>query len=437
MQPPSPVAGDQARAAPRPQGPDLLGLASDGGTSRAQPADLLNARRACARSSSRGTARLQRSSVLAPLLSLEDLYLGVLVAAEDLGVRLRPELKRGETFHEENIVEEAIKSGALFRDADLAEPFRASQSCSTARVAAAWITKCLTDRYYGLESLALASMIERGNHTAKIQGLPDLPGLATTPAQKLALGRAWLRCWQRSGFSLSRMPPAWRSNEVQVRSGKFRELGHLLRDKSTRAPFEREWVPKLLEWLTEQLAPGKYLLKGGELSLEIGGAWAYCQSCRSTQRLFPGRATCVNCGQDTATPIDPDCDPVFMARKGYYRTSTLEALKVPPRAPIALIAAEHTAQLNTAQAAEVFSKAEEHELLFQDVDLGVDDNGRERPAIDVLVLHDDHGGRYRHRHSLRCVAAEHAARSGELPAACRSRGPTRQCGRHGYGIRQC
>ena len=48
-----------------------------------------------------------------------------------------------------------------------------------------------------------------------------------------------------------------------------------------------------------------------------------------------------------------------------------------------LIATEHTAQLNTAQAKEVFSKAEEYELLFQDVDLA-EETGRERPAIDVL-----------------------------------------------------
>src|SRR5205085_3177351 len=51
--------------------------------------------------------------------------------------------------------------------------------------------------------------------------------------------------------------------------------------------------------------------------------------------------------------------------------------------PIVLIAAEHTAQLNNAQSREVFSKAEENELLFQDIDLGAVD-GKERPAIDVL-----------------------------------------------------
>ena len=51
---------------------------------------------------------------------------------------------------------------------------------------------------------------------------------------------------------------------------------------------------------------------------------------------------------------------------------------------MALIAAEHTAQLNTAQEEEVFSKAEEYELLFQDVDLEPGDAELRRPAIDVL-----------------------------------------------------
>src|SRR6202042_3692465 len=38
----------------------------------------------------------------------------------------------------------------------------------------------------------------------------------------------------------------------------------------------------------------------------------------------------------------------------------------------------------SAQADDVFSKAEEKELLFQDVDLGVDDEDHIRPAIDIL-----------------------------------------------------
>lgn len=331
-----------------------------------------------------GYARLARVPIVAPLLSLEDLYLGVLIAAKDMGVRLRPELKVGESFQDENLVEEAVKSGALTRDTDILQLLVRLRGSAPPESLLRAITKSLGDRYYGLESLALASIIERPEHSTKIHSWPDVTGYAQSQEEKIALARAWLRCWNRSGFWLSRMPPAWWLRDVQPRSGKFVGMNRLLRDKPARSLFEKEWVPRLLNLFAEQTAPGRFRLKGGELSLEVGGAWAYCQSCRTAQRPFPGRATCVNCGQDTATPIDPNKDPVFMARKGYYRASTIDALRTPPTAPMALIAAEHTAQLNAAQAEDVFSKAEEHELLFQDVDLGPDNTGRDRPAIDVL-----------------------------------------------------
>ncbi len=331
-----------------------------------------------------GYARLAGSAIIANLLSLEDLYLGVLIAAKEMGVRLRPELKVGESFQDENVVEEAVRNGALTRDTDLLQLLVRLRGSAPPESLLRAITKSLADRYYGLESLALASLVERPEHAPKIHALPDVLGYAQSQDEKIALARAWLRCWSRPGFWLSRMPPAWWLRDVQPRSGKFKDMHRLLRDKPARTIFDKEWVPRLLGLFAEQTAPGKFRLKGGELSLEIGGAWAYCQSCRTAQRPFPGRTTCVNCGQDTVAPIDPDKDPVFVARKGYYRASTLDALRAPPTAPMALIAAEHTAQLNTAQADEVFSKAEEHELLFQDVDLGPEDTGRERPAIDVL-----------------------------------------------------
>ena len=331
-----------------------------------------------------GYARLASSATLANLLSLEDLYLGVLIAAKEMGVRLRPELKVGESFQDENVVEEAVRNGALNRDMDLLQLLVQLRSSAPPESLLRAITKSLADRYYGLESLALASLIERPAHAPKIHGFPDVPGYAQSQDEKIALARAWLRCWKRPGFWLSRMPPAWWLQDVQPGSGKFKDMHRLLRDKPARTLFDKEWVPRLLGLFAEQTAPRKFRLKGGELSLEIGGAWAYCQSCRTAQRPFPGRTTCVNCGQDTVAPIDPNEDPVFVARKGYYRASTIKALRTPPIAPMALIAAEHTAQLNTAQADEVFSKAEEHELLFQDVDLGPDDTGRERPAIDIL-----------------------------------------------------
>ncbi|RJX20735.1 MAG: DEAD/DEAH box helicase [Desulforudis sp.] len=331
-----------------------------------------------------GYARLANSPVVANLLSLEDLYLGVLIAAKEMGVRLRPELKVGESFQDENIVEEEVRSGALTQETSLLQLLVRLRGSAPPESLLRAITKSLADRYYGLESLALASIIECPRHVPKVHALPDIPQYAKSPDEKIALARAWLRCWNRPGFWLSRMPPAWWLRDVQPRSGKFNAINRIIREIQARRLFDKEWVPRLLGLFAEQTAPGKFRLKGGELSLEIGGTWAYCQSCRTAQRPFPGRTTCVNCGNDAATSIDPDNDPVFVARKGYYRASTIEALRTPPTPPMALIAAEHTAQLNTAQAGEVFSKAEEHELLFQDVDLGPEDTGRERPAIDVL-----------------------------------------------------
>ncbi|HEY9229638.1 MAG TPA: helicase-related protein [Gemmatimonadaceae bacterium] len=100
------------------------------------------------------------------------------------------------------------------------------------------------------------------------------------------------------------------------------------------------------------------------------------------QRPWPGVVACTRCGSSNVEPIDPNTDPVFTARKGFYRRAAIEALDGVP--PLALIAAEHTAQIGAAQAHEIYSRAEEHELLFQDVALGPDERGRERPAIDVL-----------------------------------------------------
>ena len=331
-----------------------------------------------------GYARLARSPIVASLLSLEDLYLGVLIAAKDLGVRLRPELKVGESFQEESVVEEAVVSGALERDTKLLQLLVRLRGSAPPESLLRAVTNSLTDRYYGLESLALASLVERHEHSAKIAALPEIPAYAQSDDEKLAIARTWLRCWMRSGIWLSRMPPAWWMRDVQPRSGKFQVMHRLFNDKSARMLFAKEWIPQLLKLFAEQTAPNRFRLKGGELSLEIGGNWAYCQSCRTAQRPFPGRTICINCGQNTATRIDPNTNSVFVARKGYYRASTLGALQTPPVPPMALIAAEHTAQLNTAQADEVFSTAEEHELLFQDVDLGPENTGLERPAIDVL-----------------------------------------------------
>lgn len=334
-----------------------------------------------------GYARLLKSPTLAnlDLPSLEDLYFGVLLAAKQLGARLRPELRSGESFYREvRIVEKALQNGDLRNDTGLFKLWSRIKSSQSPESLLRAIVQVLTDRYYGLESLALASLVERTEHTAKIYDLPDIPNLAESAESKVALARVWLRSWLRPGFWLNQMPAAWLSRDVRTHSGKFTAVNRFLGNKEAKTIFQRNWIPELLSLLAERKTNTQFLLLGSELSLDIGGKWAYCQLCRTTQRPFPGRLTCVNCGCDAAMPIDPDQDIVFRARKHYYRASTVNSLKSPPQPPMALIAAEHTAQLNAAQNDEVFSKAEEHELLFRDVDLGSYASDRSFQAIDVL-----------------------------------------------------
>lgn len=335
-----------------------------------------------------GYRRLQAVPVLRPNLNLEDLYLAVLLASKKLNVRLRPEMKPGESFGAELTVENAIRDGDTENDTGL---LNLCMEIRNERPPEALLDNIITtvqDRFLGFEALALASIAERSKHTAALEKLPPIPGVAETPEAKIGLARAWLRCWQSHGFWLSAMPPVWwrrpRSEGTSIRGqkGKFKAMDTVLTDKASRKIFWDKWSPALLALFTQDSDSGFKRLRGSELTLLFDGTWAHCGSCKSAHRPVPGIAHCLDCGSQDIKQLDPDSDPVFLARKGFYRKPVTEALCDPPRQPMALIAAEHTAQLNAPQNEDVFSKAEENELLFQDIALG--GRSSRTTAIDVL-----------------------------------------------------
>jgi ATP-dependent helicase YprA (DUF1998 family) len=335
-----------------------------------------------------GYKRLQAVQILRPNLNLEDLYLAVLLASKKLNVRLRPEMKAGESFDAELDVEKAVRSGDADNDAGL---FTLCLELRNERPPEALLDNIVTtvhDRFLGFEALALASIAERAKHSAALQQLPDISGIAEAPEHKVALARAWLRCWQRYGFWLSAMPPVWwkrpRSQGTSIRGhkGKFNSMSIVLRDKTALKIFQDKWLPQLLALFTQDSEVGLKRLRGSELTLEFEGTWHSCGSCKSVHRPVPSIRHCLDCGGPDIRELHPDSDSVFLARKGFYRTPVIEALRDPPRKPMALIAAEHTAQLNAPQNEDVFSKAEENELLFQDIALGI--RAGRYSAIDVL-----------------------------------------------------
>lgn len=338
-----------------------------------------------------GYRKLGTVGHIKPLLSLDDLYLAILLASKSLSVRLRPELKAAETFAGEDTVELAVEDGSADSDHGLLFLLTKMRSENPPQALLEDIVTTVQDPFLGLEALALASLCERAELTSRFEALPNLPGLAETPAAKVALVRAWLRCWRGYGFWLSRMPSVWwkrpRTEGVSVKGkrgkGKFADMDAVIRDKSARKIFNDRWTPELLALFAEDNA-GEYRLRGGQLSLQFGGQWVRCATCKSVHRPVPGILHCLDCESDNVVALDPDHDAVFLARKGYYRRPVMAALAMPPSEPMALIAAEHTAQLNAPQNDDVFSKAEEHELLFQDVAPAFGRDARRATAIDVL-----------------------------------------------------
>jgi hypothetical protein len=335
-----------------------------------------------------GFRRLQAVPILRHNLNLEDLYLAVLLASKKLNVRLRPEMKPGESFGAELTVENAVREGETENDAGL---LNLCMEIRNERPPEALLDNIITtvqDRFLGFEALALASIAERSKHTAALEKLPPIPGVAESPEAKVGLARAWLRCWQGHGFWLSAMPPVWwrrpRSEGMSIRGqkGKFKAIDTVLTDKAGRKIFWDKWSPALLAWFTQDSDSGFKRLRGSELTLLFEGKWTHCASCKSVHRPVPGVTHCLDCGSLNIKELDPDSDPVFRARKGFYRKPVMEALGDPPRQPMALVAAEHTAQLNAPQNEDVFSKAEENELLFQDIALG--GRSSRSTAIDVL-----------------------------------------------------
>ena len=337
-----------------------------------------------------GYKQLQSNSILRDNLDLNDLYLSVLLAAITFDVRLRPELKPGESFGAESIVRSVLQASNSIDANDLLGLYVQIRPERPPETLLEQMVVTVLDRFLGFEALAVASIVERQSLRASLHELPSISGIAESSETKVQLTRAWIRCWQRHGFWLAAMNPEWGTRKrsvgmnVRAQRGKFKSIKTVLRDDNTIKFFDKLWSPRLLDLFTEEVpgTRGRRRLHGGSLSLTFDGQWVRCTTCKSVHRPVNTIKHCLDCGSTDTQVLDPDIDPVFQARKGFYRNPVVKALGDPPKPPIALVAAEHTAQLNAPQNEDVFSKAEENELLFQDISLG--DRSDSSTAVDVL-----------------------------------------------------
>jgi ATP-dependent helicase YprA (DUF1998 family) len=326
-----------------------------------------------------GLKMLQTNDRLNSIIGLDNSFLAIVVAAQKFGIRIRPSLKSGEAMP---------KPTRAMGDDDWSEAdviALMNDPCPEDLLSA--IVDVIRDGNLGLEALAIASLRERKELTAKVTGLPKIPGLAEDDGSKLALARAWLRCWQRKpgpGIWFRDMPPHWWATEVTSHAGTFSPMDRVLKPKGSKKLFNKQWQPRLVEMFTQAMEDGGRRLRASLLTMELGGEWKRCAKCRSVHRAIANVPTCIDCEAPDCEIFDPDEDQVFLARKGFYRTPVSDALETMQPQLMSLIAAEHTAQLNAAQPDDAFSLAENHEIRFQDVNLSWRETDPREPAIDVL-----------------------------------------------------
>ena len=109
--------------------------------------------------------------------------------------------------------------------------------------------------------------------------------------------RLWLAQWAtyNAGIWFRGMDDSWVQTTRGVRTALRKLLGCRAvgsADKAAKKVYEKEWVPRLLELFCECSAPKKYRILAKHLALRHGAAnWGYCQTCRTTQRPFPGSAS--------------------------------------------------------------------------------------------------------------------------------------------------
>lgn len=326
-----------------------------------------------------GFRSLESDPIFGPSLTLNNAWLTVVVAAHKFGVRLRPELEgTSEIMPRLKTAPGAVPTPAELFDLN-------SQKCPSNLLKG--VLEVIRDNILGLEPLAIASICEAPSLSEKVKEFPPIAGLAETDEQKLELARAWLRAWVRqAGAWFADMPDQWFAvrGEIRPHKGDFRSLKHLWGTKAQSTSFKKDWIPRLLNSFTDQTQVGQRL-HARYLTLAIGGAWRRCANCTSVHRPMSAVPRCIECGSTNVHTFDPDTDKVFHARKGFYRDPVKAALTTDDPSLVSLIAAEHTAQLNAAQSDEAFSRAEHHEMEFQDINLAWrDTNQYGSTSIDVL-----------------------------------------------------
>jgi Domain of unknown function (DUF1998)/Helicase conserved C-terminal domain len=251
----------------------------------------------------------------------------------------------------------------------------------------------MTDWYYSLDALALATIEEDPHIRAHLTTFPEV-GL--DQAAVFVLFRSWLglqleaRRFLPPGADLSSLGEGWErpegldaTNVTHIVPRSFDDyLRRLLNKDENKYEQVETWLRNFIRTSgLFRLENDRYFLQPMRLSLnlKLDTGWLRCQDCG---RLYAESldACCPAClGHVLAADAD-----YLDARTGYYREQVRRAFDDMCLEPFGLLTAEHSAQLTGQEDEEAFNKTERYELRFQDIPIRDKDSGQILPPIDVL-----------------------------------------------------
>jgi ATP-dependent helicase YprA (DUF1998 family) len=243
----------------------------------------------------------------------------------------------------------------------------------------------MTDRYYSLNALALATIEEDPLVRSCLDSFPQI-GLSRDDIS--ALFRTWLRFQLEArrflpeGADISKLGEGWErpdgidaTNAINVIPRAFGNYLRKILDESRCSKVE-QWFPEFIRRSgLLRLENDRYFLQptGLRVVLRVDAPWLRCSDC---SRLFAEvlGGICPYCMGSVA-----EADPDYLdARTGFYREQLMRALDETCIEPFGLTAAEHSAQLTGMEEEEAFNRTERYEMRFQDISLDGE------PPIDIL-----------------------------------------------------
>jgi Zn finger protein HypA/HybF involved in hydrogenase expression len=246
----------------------------------------------------------------------------------------------------------------------------------------------LTDRYYSLPALGLATIEEEPSVAPLI--FDDFPDVGLDADAQRALFRAWVRqhlerrSFRPPGAELRELGEGWAHPEgidgarpERILPNSFAEyVLKVLDGDAAAADSVAKWFQDLVrhKGLLHFEGDLYYLqLQGLSLNLRRDAPWLRCRDCG---RIHP-EALAKVCPACLGEVVEADPD-YLDARTGFYRRQLDRAFSEHTLEPFGLSAFEHSAQLTGQPDDSAFNKVEEYELRFQDIPLG------NLPPIDVL-----------------------------------------------------